>query len=83
MRRFAVAIALVLMSGASAPSTQAQTVGDRPGQISTGHCRCKDQCDTGQSVFSGGNSVAQCKQKCQQAFSGCTRGQIRSNQRRD
>jgi len=58
-------------------------VGDRPGQISTGHCRCKDQCDAGRSIFSEGRTVAQCKAKCQQAFSGCKKGEMRSKQRRD
>jgi hypothetical protein len=60
-----------------------QTVGDQNGQISTGHCRCKDQCEVRRSFFSQGRTVAQCMKKCQQAFAGCTRGEIRSNLRRD
>jgi hypothetical protein len=83
MRHLAVVVACVLIAGAFSQSTRAQTFGDRPGEISTGHCRCKDQCETGQSIFSQGRSVAQCKHKCQQAFSGCTKGEVRSNQRRD
>jgi hypothetical protein len=61
----------------------AQIVGNWIGDISTGHCSCKDRCETGQSIFSQGRSVAQCKAKCQRAFSGCTKGEIRSHDRRD
>ena len=82
MGRLAVSVTLILMCGALVTGSRAQT-GDRPGEISTGHCRCKDQCDAGQSIFSQGRSVAQCKHKCQQAFSGCTKGEVRSLQRRD
>ena len=58
-------------------------LGDQPGQISTGHCKCKNQCEVGQSIFSQGRTVAQCERKCQRAFSGCTMGEVRSTQRRD
>jgi hypothetical protein len=58
-------------------------LGDQRGQISTGQCKCKDQCEVGQSIFSQGRTVAQCERKCQQAFSGCTKGEVRSTQRRD
>jgi hypothetical protein len=37
----------------------------------------------GQSIFSQGRTFAQCERKCQQAFSGCTKGEVRSTQRRD
>jgi high-affinity K+ transport system ATPase subunit B len=53
------------------------------GTISDGHCRCKDLCDVRQSTFSQGRTVAECKVKCQQAYSGCTRGEVRSKRRRD
>jgi hypothetical protein len=58
-------------------------LGDQPGQISTGDCKCKNRCEVGQSIFSQGRTVAQCERKCQQAFSGCTKGEVRSTQRRD
>jgi hypothetical protein len=58
-------------------------LGDQRGQISTGQCKCTDQCEVGQSIFSQGRTVAQCERKCQQAFSGCTKGEVRSTQRRD
>ena len=57
-------------------------LGDQRGQISDGHCKCKDRCEAGQSIFSRGRTVDQCERKCQQAFSGCTRGEVRSTQRR-
>ncbi len=58
-------------------------LGDQRGQISDGHCKCKNQCEAGQSIFSRGRTVDQCERKCQQAFSGCTMGEVRSTQRRD
>jgi len=58
-------------------------LGDQRGQISNGDCKCKNQCDVGQSIFSRGRTADQCKRKCQQAFSGCTMGEVRSTQRRD
>jgi hypothetical protein len=58
-------------------------LGDQGGQISNGQCKCKVQCDLGQSIFSRGRTVDQCQRKCQQAFSGCTMGEVRSTQRRD
>jgi hypothetical protein len=58
-------------------------LGDHPGQISTGDCKCKNRCEVGQSIFSQGRTVAQCETKCRQAFSGCTKGEVRSTQRRD
>jgi hypothetical protein len=58
-------------------------LGDQRGQISNGHCKCKDRCEVGQSIFSQGRTVTQCESKCQQAFSGCTMGEVRSTQRRD
>ena len=58
-------------------------LGDQRGQISNGDCKCKNQCEAGQSIFSRGRTVDQCERKCQQAFSGCTRGEVRSTQRRD
>ena len=53
------------------------------GTISDGSCSCKTRCDGGNSIFSAGHTVAQCRSMCAKAFSGCTRGEIRSNQRRD
>jgi hypothetical protein len=53
------------------------------GQVSDGHCKCKDQCEQHRSVFSEGMNAAECKSRCQSAFSGCTRGEVRSTQRRD
>jgi hypothetical protein len=53
------------------------------GTISDGSCSCKTRCDGGNSIFSQGHTVAQCRSMCVRAFSGCTRGEIRSNQRRD
>jgi uncharacterized caspase-like protein len=71
--------------GLRAPLDNSGTIsmGNRLGQISTGHCKCKDNCDLHRSIFSEGRAPAECKAKCQQAFSGCTRGEIRANQRRD
>jgi hypothetical protein len=57
--------------------------GSNPGDISKGNCRCKTLCNTGQSQFSPGNSVGACKAQCAAAFSGCTRGEVRSNVRRN
>jgi hypothetical protein len=53
------------------------------GTISDGSCSCKTRCDGGKSIFSPGHTVAQCRAMCVRAFSGCTRGEIRSSQRRD
>ena len=53
------------------------------GTISNGSCRCKTGCDGGNSIFSSGHTVAQCRAMCVRAFSGCSRGEIRSSQRRD
>ena len=57
--------------------------GPKTGDISNGNCRCKTLCDSGQSRFSQGRSVGECKAQCQISFSGCTRGETRSNVRRD
>jgi hypothetical protein len=57
--------------------------GSKTGEVSNGNCRCKTLCDSGQSRFSAGRSVGECKAQCQVAFSGCTRGELRSNARRD
>jgi hypothetical protein len=90
MVRFGMWPTVLLISICLVPNTTAaQDTGDgqlilvRLGDISDGHCRCKDQCETGQSIFSRGSTVAQCERKCQKAFSGCSRGEVRSNQRRD
>ena len=93
MRRIACSIVALLLccawvEGARADGDTrvivlAQVVGEWVGDISSGHCSCKDQCEIGRSRFSQGRTVAQCKAKCQRAFSGCTRGEIRSRQRRD
>jgi hypothetical protein len=53
------------------------------GTISDGSCSCKTRCDGGNSIFSAGRTVAQCRAMCVRGFSGCSRGEIRSNQRRD
>jgi hypothetical protein len=76
------------------PPTRAELQGSRPPEvgpryerrasnISNGNCRCKTLCETGQARFSPGRTVGECKAECQTAFSGCTRGEIRSNVRRD
>jgi hypothetical protein len=83
-------ISVCLVQGASAAQDgKGDANGDgllilaRLGDISNGQCRCKDPCELGQSIFTQGRTVAQCERKCQQAFSGCTVGEIRSKQRRD
>jgi Caspase domain len=68
---------------ASKPSENGPRYGHAAGGVSNGNCRCKSLCETGQSRFSPGNTVGECKVRCQAAFSGCTRGEIRSNVRRD
>ena len=95
MVRFGGSLAVLFISATLIQSTKAAEdvkrdgllilaqLGDQPGQISTGHCKCKAQCEVGQSIFSQGRSVAQCEGKCRQAFSGCTKGEVRSTQRRD
>jgi hypothetical protein len=95
MHRFGGLLAMLLISASLLQSTKAAEdvkgdgllilaqLGDQRGQISTGQCKCKDQCEVGQSIFSQGRTVAQCERKCQQAFSGCTKGEVRSTQRRD
>ncbi|HEV7984143.1 MAG TPA: hypothetical protein VGP86_14705 [Xanthobacteraceae bacterium] len=95
MHRFGGLLAVLLISASLLQSTKAAEdvkgdgllilaqLGDQRGQISTGQCKCKDQCEVGQSIFSQGRTVAQCERKCQQAFSGCTKGEVRSTQRRD
>jgi hypothetical protein len=91
MARFSIWLAVLLISICLVQGTKAaqDAKGDgqfilvRLGDISDGHCRCKDQCEAGQSIFSQGRTIAQCERKCQQAFSGCTRGEVRSTQRRD
>jgi hypothetical protein len=78
----------------SAPPTREEQQGSRPaengphygsktGAISDGSCACKTKCETGQSRFSPGNSIGACKAQCAAAFSGCTRGEVRSNVRRN
>ena len=95
MERFGGALAVLLISASLLQSAKAAEdirgdgllilaqLGDQRGQISTGQCKCKDRCEVGQSIFSQGRTVAQCERKCQQAFSGCTKGEVRSTQRRD
>jgi hypothetical protein len=91
MERFDVSLAVLLISASLLQSAKAaeDATGEgllivaQLGPISTGHCKCKDRCEAGQSIFSQGRTVAQCERKCQQAFSGCTEGEVRSNQRRD
>ena len=95
MVRFGGSLAVLFISAALLQSTKAAEdvkgdgllilaqLGDQRGQISTGQCKCKDQCEVGQSIFSQGRTVAQCESKCRQAFSGCTKGEVRSTQRRD
>ena len=95
MHRFGGLLAVLLISASLLQSTKAAEdvkgdgllilaqLGDQRGQISTGQCKCKDQCEVGQSIFSQGRTVAQCERKCRQAFSGCTKGEVRSTQRRD
>jgi hypothetical protein len=68
---------------ASKPSENGRRYGRATGDVSDGDCRCKSLCETGQSRFSPGNTVGECKVRCQVTFSGCTRGEIRSNVRRD
>jgi len=95
MKRFAGLLAGLLISASALQSAKAAQdvkgdgllilalLGDQRGQISNGRCKCKDQCEVGQSIFSRGRTVDQCERKCQQAFSGCTIGEVRSTQRRD
>jgi hypothetical protein len=65
----------------SRPAEHASPYGSKTGAISDGSCHCKILCETGQSRFSPGNSVGACKAQCAAAFSGCTRGEVRSNRR--
>jgi hypothetical protein len=67
----------------SKPAENKSRQGSKTGDVSNGSCRCKTLCDTGQSRFSPGRTVGECKAQCQVSFSGCTRGEIRSNARRD
>ena len=67
----------------SRPAEHAPPNGSKTGEISNGNCRCKSECETGQSRFSPGNSVGACKAQCAAAFSGCTRGEVRSTVRRN
>jgi hypothetical protein len=53
------------------------------GKVSDGSCGCKTRCDGGNSTFSPGRTLAQCRAMCAKAFSGCTRGEIRLPGRRD
>jgi len=78
VKPFAISLTTFLFCFGIVPAAWAQE-----GTISDGHCRWKDLCDVGRSAFSEGRTVAQCKVRCQQAFSGCTKGEIRSKQRRD
>ena len=66
----------------SRPADNGPRYGSTPGRISNGNCCCKSECETGQSRFSPGNSVGASKAQCAAAFSGCTRGEVRSNVRR-
>jgi hypothetical protein len=95
MKRFGGLLAVLLISASALQSAKAAQdvkgdgllvlaqLGDQRGQISNGRCKCKDQCEVGRSIFSRGRTVDQCEIKCQQAFSGCTMGEVRSTQRRD
>jgi hypothetical protein len=95
MGRFGGSLAVLLISASVLQSAKAAQdlkgdrllmlaqLGDQRGQISDGHCKCKSQCEAGQSIFSRGRTVDQCQRKCQQAFSGCIMGEVRSTQRRD
>jgi len=95
MNRFGGSLAVLLISALVLQGSKAAEeekgdrllifaqLGDQRGQISDGHCKCKDRCEAGQPIFSRGRTVDQCERKCQQAFSGCTRGEVRSTQRRD
>jgi hypothetical protein len=67
----------------SKPAENKSRHGSKTGEVSDGSCRCKTLCETGKSRFSQGETVGECKAQCQVAFSGCTRGEIRSNTRRD
>lgn len=53
------------------------------GKVSDGSCSCKTRCDGGNSTFSPGRTLAQCRAMCAKAFSGCTRGETRLPGRRD
>jgi hypothetical protein len=91
MARLGVSLTVLLISASLVQGTKAGQgeEGDgliilaRLGDISDGHCKCRDQCEAGQSIFSRDRTIAQCERKCQQAFSGCTTGEARSTQRRD
>jgi hypothetical protein len=72
-----------LRKTAAPPREEGPRYGHAAGDISNGNCRCKTLCDSGQSRFSPGRSIGECKAQCQISFSGCTRGQVRSNARRD
>jgi hypothetical protein len=63
---FAIAVCLVLPASAQ-----------NYGTVSDGSCSCKTRCDGGNSRFSAGRTVAQCRAQCVRSFSGCSRGEIR------
>jgi Caspase domain len=67
----------------SKPAESKSRYGSKTGDVSNGSCRCKTLCETGTSRFSPGRSVGECKAQCEVSFSGCARGEIRSNTRRD
>ena len=61
----------------------AQSVGNRIGEISDGFCTCKVRCGTGNSEFSQqGRPVSECRRMCEDAYSGCKAGEVRSREKR-
>ena len=73
MRWFGLAAILLAITVCPASPTLAQNYGT----VSDGSCSCKTRCDGGNSRFSAGHTVAQCRAMCVRSFSGCSRGETR------
>jgi hypothetical protein len=68
-------LAAILLAITTCPASPA--LAQNYGTVSDGSCSCKTRCDGGNSRFSAGHTVAQCRALCVQSFSGCSRGEIR------
>jgi hypothetical protein len=73
MKWFALAVIMFASVTCLASPVSAQNYG----AVSDGSCSCKTRCDGGNSRFSAGHTVAQCRALCVRSFSGCSRGEIR------